>query len=74
MYSPQFTIMNRDGRKSLWVTMPGSESPWNIGDLDSIDDRTLGAIVHAFDLGMNAHDILLSKANNYYVSNKWKEE
>lgn len=52
-YKPVFKIMERDGKKSLWVTMPNEEA-YNIWDLTEKEftEDVENAIIHAFELGI----------------------
>jgi hypothetical protein len=56
-YEPVFTRKDRDGKLSLWVKMPDCEE-WNICDIGyrNDDEKVLKAIIHAFELGMIAHE------------------
>jgi hypothetical protein len=58
MYKPQFTMMERADRMSLWVTMPDGNA-WNIWDMDMGDVEVAeSAIIYAFELGYHARGMV----------------
>lgn len=74
-YEPQFTKKDRDGQLSLWVEMPdGGE--WNIYDIEYEYDnpKVMNAIIHAFELGMKANEMMINYVTCYVSSlAKFKE-
>lgn len=55
-YKPEFKKYERDGKVSLWVTMPNGQD-WNIWDIAETNPWIESAVISAFDRGFQAHDM-----------------
>ena len=68
-YEPKFKIINNHCRKSLWVIMPSKEEfrIWDLLTKECTYD-VKKAIIHAFELGLKAHKMLISQVDISFLN------